>query len=141
MRLPKPNSRPKPKPPKEPPDESNEGGDDGYESCEPASSSSLDSTLLVHAQEAAGRVQEDDQDMALLLLALCDRLSRKGSLCQRLRDKLRGVRQELDDAQIVNTKHKNLQGQAHRYWLQIRRLKTDLIHARYLRTPRRWFPP
>ena len=141
MRLPKP--KPKPKPPKEPPDEPKERDDEGYESCEQGSAHMLTSTLRAHAQEVAEQVQGEDLDMALLLHALCDRLEKKQAGCCRLRDRLRDVREELDDAHVIKAKHKNLQGQAHRYWLKIRGLQMGLYHARHrhLHTPRRWYPP
>jgi len=139
MRLPKP--KPKHKLPKEPPDEPKERDDEGYESCEQGSARMLTSTLLAHAQEAAEQAQGEDPDMALLLYALCDHLEKKQAGCCRLRDRLRDVREELDDAQVIKAKHKNLQCQAHRYWLKIRSLQMDLYHARHLLTPRRWYPP
>ena len=75
----------------------------------------LTSTLLAHAQEAAEQAQCENPDMALLLYALCDRPEKKQAGCCRLRGRLRDVREELDDAQVIKAQHKNLQGQAHRY--------------------------
>ena len=139
VRLPKP--KPKPNPPKEPPDEPNEGSDSGYESYKQGSASMLTSALLAHAQEVAEQAHSEYSEMALLLQALCDRLQRKEAWCYRIRDRLREARQELSNSRVTTQKHKNLQGQAHRYWLKIRRLQMDSYHARHLRTPRRWYLP
>lgn len=102
-----------------------------FQECETADPELLTAALIQQAEQVESKLTPD---LALLVVALCDRLKKREAQYQELKAsrkkvvlKLSNAREQLKDQHMAN---KNLHHQSTRYWEQVQRLRKEILNQK-----------